>query len=612
MILNPSFESMPAPLSGWDNDSYNDANYYSNITADNTMHVTGSYSARLDISSNSTALKSGAKNIAQAHLSLVQYPPPNTFFDNLTDRSDGLNLWFQIHPKFSGYTIFEVRIRTGGLREMDYIYYNSTLGYGWGNSTTGSEGGKPLKQIILPAPPLDQWNHLVRNVRQDWLAPLKLPDGTSTPSFPLNDTVNRIEAGAYYARNTITGIVNGETVWVDDVTLYRGNCLPLPSFSFQDQSGNPVDQRVTWKILNSSGLPVTLAPGTLIKSGVYTLLASFEGYPIYKERITPITLLTIRLPIAAIDVYRSGYIAINSTVSTINVVENTESQIAFNASGIGPSLIVADIPIQPIGVVKDGAVVPTWTYDGTSRILAIRTVGLGTFSVSYRTLITLPSFTFQDRNGHSVDDRVQWRIYNSQGAQVRVIRGWLVPTGAYTVQTYYGGYVVYHASITQALSVNAPIQLEMMPLGASTLAYLAFNSTINTISILENTSNRIVFSASGAGPSLIIVNVPMKPLSVERDGSAILSWRYNSTTSTVAIQTAQLGTFTMIYSNSTHSTSLLLYIAASIAGALIVIASIVVWRKKVHSKRSTGAQPARLPESMERFKPKNKKSSICS
>src|SRR4029077_13842285 len=122
----------------------------------------------------------------------------------LTNRSDGLNLWFYLQPKFSAFPIFELRVRAGSTSEMDYIFVNSSLGLGFGNSTTGSEGGKPLKQFIVPVPSFNQWIQFSRNIRTDWLAPLNLSGGTVAPGFQLNDTFDRFEADAYFFQDSLT------------------------------------------------------------------------------------------------------------------------------------------------------------------------------------------------------------------------------------------------------------------------------------------------------------------------------------------------------------------------------------------------------------------------
>jgi hypothetical protein len=443
-IVNPGFESMPL-LSGWEPDVYNDGNYFSTITANSTLAHTGSYSARLDVSGNSTAIKLGYKNITLAHLSLVQYLPPNTLFNNLTDRPDGLSLWFYLQPKFAGYPIFEVRIRTGAVREMDYIYYNPNLTntFSFPNSTTGSEFGKALKEFLLPSPPVNQWFHLSRNLKQDWLAPMKLQDGSSAPGLPLNDTIYRLEVDAYFYRDSATNTIYAETGWVDDAAIYLGSLMALQDFSFQDKSGNSVDQSINWMILDARGVQVSLIPGSIVASGSYTLRAYYQGYLILAEPITP-----------------------------------------------------------------------------------------------------------------------------------------AIPSG---------------------------IQLQMVATSTSRANYLVFNSTITSANVVENSSSRIVFSVVGTGPSLIIVKVPAKPLTVERDGNMISSWTYNSTTSTVAIETAQLGTFTLVYSYPAPPSALLYYIGALMAGAVVVITSVLLWRRKTHSSKSSEAKRGGKAASMKQFKPKSKK-----
>jgi hypothetical protein len=445
VIVNSGFETTPL-LSGWEPDVYNDGNYYSTITANSTIAHTGSYSARLDVSNNSTAFKIGAKNITLAHLSLVQYLPPNTFFNNVTDRPDGLNLWFYLQPKFAGYPIFEVRIRTGGIREMDYIFVNPSLAntFSFPNSTTGSEGGKPLKEFLLPAPPINQWVHLSRNLKQDWLAPMKLSNGLTAPGLPLNDTIYRLEVDAYFYRDSSTNNVYAETGWVDDVALYLGNPMSLQNFNFQDKSGNSVDGNVNSMIVDASGAKVSLAVGSIVPSGSYSLRAYYQGFLILTYPITPAT--------------------------------------------------------------------------------------------------------------------------------------------------------------------PAAIQLQMVPTSTTRSNYLVFNSTIISATVVENSSSRIVFSVVGTGPSLIIVKVPVKPLRVDRDGNSIPSWTYNSTTSVVAIQTARLGTFTLVFSNEIPSSPLRLYVGLVIAGALAVIASALLLRRRFRSRKSVELQSDRRPGSKEQFKPKSKKS----
>jgi hypothetical protein len=590
MIVNPGFEKSP-PLTGWVGDTFDDGNYNSTITANSTLAHTGTYSARLDVSNNSTAIKLGVKT-SLAHITLIQYLPANTLFGGLTNRSDGLNLWFYLQPKFSGFPLFELRVRAGSTSEMDYIFVNPSLGLGFGNSTTGSEGGKPLKQFILPLPLLSQWTQLSRNIRADWLAPLKLSGGTVAPGFQLNDTFDRFEADAYFFQDSLTGNIYAETAWVDDVAIFN-DVIPLPSFSFQDRTGYPTDNRIVSKIFNASGVETQRSPGFMIRSYEYNLQVYYRGYLILKDPITPTTPSLIQLAMVPIDNSRTGYVAINSLGNNVTIRENTESQIAFNVSGTGQSMIVADSAIQPVAVANGPTSITSWTYNSTLGIISITTTGVGPFSISYRPLIQLPRFTFEDITGSSVSGAISWTTVNSHGAEITLAPGTLVPDSAYSLDVTYGSYAIYHATITQALQF--PIHLQMLPLNASSGAYIVFNSTINSISILENSQSHITFSSTGTGPSLVVVRVPAKPISIERDGTSISTWSYNSTSRTVEIESATLGTFSIVFINTTNETPIFLALAL-IGGIAIAASAVVIWRRRLRTRQSNPEVPWANPK----------------
>ena len=589
-IVNPSFENSP-PLTGWVNDTYDDGNYYSTINANSTLAHSGTYSARLDVSNNSTAIKLGVKTTL-AHITLIQYLPPDTLFGGLTNRSDGLSLWFKLQPKFSGFPLFELRVRAGSTSEMDYIFVSPSLGLGFGNSTTGSEGGKPLKQFLLPVPPFNQWVQFSRNIRADWLAPLKLSGGTVAPGFRLNDTFDRFEADAYFFNDTLTGNIYAETAWVDDVAIFN-DVIPLPSFSFQDQTGYPTDNRIVSKIFNASGVETPRSPGFMIRSYEYNLQVYYRGYLILKDPITPTTPSLIQLAMVPTDNSRTGYIAVNSLANNVTITQNTESQIAFNITGTGHSMIVADSIPQPVAVVNGGTTIPTWTYNATLGMVSITTTALGPFSISYRPVIPFPAFSFQDITGATVSNAISWKTVNSQGAQVDPSPGMLVPNSAYTLEVNYAGYSIYRATITQTLQF--PVRLRMLPLNASSGAYIVFNSTVDSISILENSQSHITFSSTGTGPSLVVVRVPAKPISIERDGTSISTWSYNSTSRTIEIESATLGTFSIVFINTTNETPIFLAIAL-IAGIAIAASAAVIWRRRLRTRQPNLEGPAPSPK----------------
>jgi len=578
-IVNPGFENN---LTSWVPDIYDDGNYNSTITANNTLAHTGAYSARLDVSNNSTAIRLGVKTTL-AHITLIQYPPANTLFGGLTNRSDGLSLWFYIQPKFAGFSLIEVRIRAGSTTEMDYIFTNPNIGLGFGNSTNGSEGGKPLKQFILPTPTINQWNQLVRNIKADWTAPLNLPGGATAPGFLLNDTITRFEVDAFFFKDINTGNVYAETAWVDDVAIFH-DVISLPSFSFQDETGHPTDSRIASRIFDASGVEANLAAGANITSYAYNLQVYYRGYLILKDPIGPATPSLIQLGIVPTDSSRTGYIATNSLTSNVTITENTESQIAFTITGTGNSLIVADSAIQPTAVVNGPITIPTWTYNASAGILSIATGGVGPFSISYRPVMHLPSITFQDITGSSIGTAINWRITNSQGAQVEPATGTLIPDGAYTLDVDYGGYALYQATITPSL--QTPVRLEMLAINSSSGAYIAFNSTVSNISIIENSQNRLAFSSTGTGPTQVFIKVPTKPFSIEKDGATISTWTYNSTSKTVAIQSSTLGTFSLQFVQ-TPGPSILLLSVIIIAVVAVAISATILWRRRVISKHSS-------------------------
>lgn len=392
IIVNPGFEGPMVfgcipPTSGWSPNVCDDGNFYSTITLNNSNPHTGRYSARLDVSNNSTAIRIGAKNVTLAHISLVQYLPPNAQFNNLTDRPDGLNLWFYLEKKFSGFPLFEIRIRAGSTREMDYIYFGQGFAntFSFPNSTTGSEGGKDLKEFILPTPPLNQWVQLSRNAKQDWLAPMKLSNGSTSPGLPLNDTISRFEVDAYFYRDPLTNTVYAETAWVDDVALCISlDCLmPLPNFSFQDKSGTSVDGSISRTIVDVHGVQATLAPGTIIHSGSYTLRAYYQGYLLVTYPITLATSADIQLQLVATSASRLNFLAFNSTITSATVVENSSNRMVFSVVGIGPVLIIVKVPVKPLSVDRDGNTLSSWTFNSTTSTVAIQTSQLGTFTMIY-------------------------------------------------------------------------------------------------------------------------------------------------------------------------------------------------------------------------------------
>jgi len=210
IIENPSFQH---GLQDW-NTYFLDGPPGSTITSNSTRSVTGHYSARIDVSTGRVF----------GSVDLYQLLPPNTLFANMTQSRDGLSFWFYIEPKFTNFTLLLVNVKAASTIEMDYIFPNPSLGVGFLSTTNGGEGGRAVKQIILPAPAFGQWNHFSRNIVQDWQAPLKITNSTGTfmlPGFGLNESLYRTQFEAFVYQDVGTGQNYSETVWIDDVALLR-------------------------------------------------------------------------------------------------------------------------------------------------------------------------------------------------------------------------------------------------------------------------------------------------------------------------------------------------------------------------------------------------------
>ncbi|HEV2120685.1 MAG TPA: hypothetical protein VGS11_11385 [Candidatus Bathyarchaeia archaeon] len=232
-ISNPGFEEIVSGTNqpaSWQADYY-DSNAGSSVSGNSTLSHSGDYSARIDIAQNQSLARTG-NPVTFATTRLYQVFSSNILVSNLTSRPDGLSVWFYIHPKFSGFTLLQVKVKAADTVELDYELGNPALGISFINSTNGGEAGLPVKSIVLPPPSLNQWNNLARNLRQDWLAPLTLSNGTSISGlFRENQTLFRLEFDAFFFEDQLSGTTYGETVWIDDVAVYL-DTLAQPGHGF--------------------------------------------------------------------------------------------------------------------------------------------------------------------------------------------------------------------------------------------------------------------------------------------------------------------------------------------------------------------------------------------
>src|SRR5437899_2499120 len=229
VFANSGFENPPGfangTIPGWGREFF-DANVGSATGVDCARAVFGDCSARLDIAQSDIRLSNQSETITFGHTSLFQVLPPNTYFDNLTDRPDGLDLWLYIQPKFTDYPLVQLRFKAGSTIEMDYVLINvPLLGTGESNSTNQGEAGKAIKSFVLPAPPLSHWGHIERNVKRDWESPMRLANGTIIPGFQLNET---LFTDGYVAFNNTAASLNlfAQDNLVLNFTATRGSTGP--------------------------------------------------------------------------------------------------------------------------------------------------------------------------------------------------------------------------------------------------------------------------------------------------------------------------------------------------------------------------------------------------
>ncbi len=625
-IANPGFEN---GLSQWNVDTFDDGNGGSTITSNNTMAVTGDTSARFDISQNRTANNpTTASPMTIGKITLYQVPVSSPYFANLTNRPDGLNLWLYIQPKFAGFSIIEIRIKAADTTELDYFYVNPSISIQFTNTTTGGENNKPVKDIILPLPPFNTWIHFERNLRHDWNSSMMAPNGQigqTAPGFNLTETFNQIMLITGFSGDSAAWY--GETAWIDNVALFVNSTSPPPppppsnyyaAFNFEDKNGNPVNSLVKWKMFNSTGSEVigytqndpilTLEPYTV--NVYYPIITGQnpEPYLILQQRIQLNTTLIIPLQMYPQNTFQlRSYVAFNGTVANLKIIKENSSFLQFNAQGnTGPYQILINVQSKPVAIQRnnDDPASIKWSYDTNLAMLKIPTTVLGNFSIFIVPPLTVPNINFQDFTGSTVTTNISLRIFDLTGLPLTVAPGQLIENGTYTFQAYYEGYSVYRSTLT---STPSSLRLQLLPLAGQHKGFIAFNSTVNSITILTNNQNQLQFQAIGQGPHLVVVDVPSKPISIEKDGTTITSWTYNSTTGTVAIQTSQLGTFTITYSNA--PTIPILYVGAAIGAIAIAAAGLLIW-ERTRTRSSPQPPPAEekpVTKEQPRVKPKNPK-----
>ncbi len=165
----------------------------------------------------------------------------------------------------------------------------------------------------------------------------------------------------------------------ENITILFQNSTLIPTLSFVDQTGYPVDSRVNFSVLNSRGVRIPYQPGAVLPSGTNYLEVYYAGSRFYRNNIANIGNPTIMLEMIALDTSHTNYLAINSTASSITPIEYSSAQVKFSITGSGPYLAIIDVAKRPLYVEVNGVRTPDWVYNDTTKTVAISSPTDGTF-----------------------------------------------------------------------------------------------------------------------------------------------------------------------------------------------------------------------------------------
>ncbi len=590
IIRNGGFEQNP-PLTGWGfSNCEGEAN--GTATVDSSRWTEGSYSAKVFTGPVTGTGCFGPE--PGRTVGFTQFPqslPSGLTFNNLTDSPNGFSFWFYLQPYGNG-TMggFEVRVfGAESTAELDYyIDLNPSFVSGAENYTDPSTGRDGLRSLLLPYYQPGQWYHFSRNLRADWGYPTPGLGGLNMSRAFLQVQFDGL------ATNTTEGL-NSETFWLDDVRIYTGTDQPPPEthyafFDFTDHNGKNVDNIVKWTLLDSTGqaLAYTLGLNTL-QPGPYFVEAYYRAYGtstlILREQIHLDTALSLQLPMFPNSAVTGGYVTLDIAPASLNInmPDNTRMVVTIQGNAGTQYSMIADVPMKPILIQGNGLDLNQgydWTYDPTTSTVRIGFTMPSSgenITIVFENPLRIPDLSFVDMKGSPLQSKVTFRILDSQGNIIPYVPGEILPPGNFFLEAYYGGYRIYNSSLYKV--GTPPVVLEMVPLDSSQANYLAVNSTVAALSPSEFSTSVIAFNITGTGPYLVVLNVPNRPLFVERNGVHITSWVYNSTSQTIAIETGTQGAFQVVLNQPSDFTYV--YLGGAVAAILAALLATFLWKRRL-------------------------------
>jgi hypothetical protein len=522
-------------------------------------------------------------------------PSPSYNFTALNNSSAGFSFWFQLQPYnvSTGMAAFEVRVggALDGSAELDYIFNSDpSVGMFPNNTVTHS--------LLFNGYHYGQWYHFSRNLMADWTTPM----GPANTPLSLNWNLTIVQFEGYATKTGTT--IKSETFWLDDVRLYacaQSPCNQPPpadthsaSFSFADTTGKNVSSLVKWDILDSTGQAISYTPGAkTLLDGPYTLEAYYplygQSFKIYSAGLRLDTFSIITLSMYPETQVSGGYLALDNNIRSFQLVQEDSKALIFKLQGTAGQgyNIVSDPPGVPAAIQENGYDLSPnrdWRYYPPITINYMASGGTDNVSIYFGQIQRLPAIQFTDSTGYPISN-IPFTIRDSAGNPIEYITGKIVPAANYLLEAYYDGYQIHKALLS---FTNNPVQLQLSPLDQARTSYLAINSTATGIVVSENSDQRIVFAFNGTGPFLVVVNVPSRPLFVERNGVQTANWIYNATSSTISIETDQAGTFNVIFQTQSNPTIILIIGVIAAAAAISILAVYLGTRKRSPRDRPPG------------------------
>lgn len=313
------------------------------------------------------------------------------------------------------------------------------------------------------------------------------------------------------------------------------------TFDHQDMDNNNLDSRITWQLYKGSQRLIYEEGRYALSDGNYTLKTYYHGKLINQTNLNTALYgnksVSINLQMKPHTSVPGGYIAFNSTISSITLYSQTSENLTFIAKGPSPISILADVPRNCSYVKRNDTNQTGWIYiEDVSgpNYTYIETQQLSRWEYYFPciipTAVNVWQFTFdhRDLDNNAVDSKITWKLYNGSSLLSYGEGQYALLSGIYTLKTYYHSMLIDQVNLDTTIHGNSTIviPLQMKPHQSVAGGYVAFNNTVTSITISSQTGENLTFTAEGLTPILIIADVPRNCSYIKRNGVNQIGWKY--------------------------------------------------------------------------------------